>query len=92
MNCEPKKWQDMTPEEKGALLLARHEGRSIERYHHGEWTEISQPNFNIFWAYRVKPEPKVEVVEICHRQLEHYIRFNMIDGKPDCASIKMVPM
>jgi hypothetical protein len=31
----PKLWRDMTPEEKGALLLAAHEGKVIE--YDGAW-------------------------------------------------------
>jgi hypothetical protein len=56
-------WSEMTPKEKGALLLAHHEGKVIEYksvQYEGDWHES-----NPFWldhlAYRVKPEgPKVE--------------------------------
>lgn len=30
MTNEYKLWRDMTPEEKGALLLAKHEGKRIQ--------------------------------------------------------------
>jgi hypothetical protein len=99
----PKLWRDMTPEEKGVLLLAHHEGKAIEC-----WTENSPTwdKTNPQWidrvAYRVRPEPKVETVAIygapskhvqwCLEQCgldTHSITFDLIDGKPDVASIKM---
>lgn len=55
----PKLWRDMTPEEKGALLLAYHEGKVIEGRNEdwkvGVWT-IAKPNWNNHSAYRIKPE------------------------------------
>jgi hypothetical protein len=53
---EPKLWQDMTNEEKGALLLAYHEGKQIQMYFDAEreWEDVDSqwaPNR----AYRVKP-------------------------------------
>ncbi len=106
---KPKLWRDMTPEEKGALLLAYHEGKVIE------WTGYFGSEFNLdsirgtpVWsdthAYRIKPEPKVETVTLmtakvyawisepygrCGTQNTHRITFNLIDGEPDCTSIKM---
>lgn len=101
---EPKLWRDMTPEEKGALLLAMHEGKVIE------WTGYFGSEFNMdsirgtpVWsdthAYRIKPEPKVETVSLYSndcaygRLIEamrgHRITFDLIDGEPDCTSIKM---
>lgn len=57
----PKLWKDMTPEEKGALLLAQHEGRPIEYYNSkrlDKWCEVKGRSiFCDFGAYRVKPEP-----------------------------------
>lgn len=105
----PKLWRDMTPEEKGALLLAHHEGKVIE------WTGNFGSEFDMdsirgtpVWsathAYRIKPEPKVETVTLttakvygwvsepesgCSTQNTHRITFNLIDGEPDCTSIKM---
>lgn len=57
-------WAEMTPEEKGALLLAHHEGKEIEWATTDEW---SLCDFEVFlWGdefkYRIKPEPKVEEV------------------------------
>ena len=95
----PKLWRDMTAEEKGALLLAHHEGRDIEcRYaFNNGWCHDSKPVWADDAAYRVKPT--VDSVQCywngfnIHRannkDRTHRITFNLIDGKPDCASIKM---
>lgn len=60
-----KLWKDMTPEEKGALLLAYHEGKTIEWKWKGrvEWEEdVKGGRAGLSWEgecyYRVKPEPK----------------------------------
>lgn len=62
-----KTFGDMTPEEKGALLLAYHEGKTLEYKIHGdcEWRlTASRPAFADRSCYRVKPEPVVvEVVK-----------------------------
>lgn len=59
----PKLWRDMTPEEKGALLLAHHEGKVIENTLNGgkSWSR-GNPYWADGYAYRIKPEPKVETV------------------------------
>ena len=100
---KPKIWRDMTPEEKGALLLAAHEGKEVQ-CHYGVkgWCRRSFELFAVGNAYRIKPEPKVETVTITGGDGSgfgfyqnggvnntHRITFNLIDGKPDCASIKM---
>ena len=102
-----KLWKDMTPEEKGALLLAHHEGKIIQFWYSGMkgWTDNAghPPNWFKDTAYRVKPEPVVETVTLfgqagfcwafSHLQENdgdtHHITFDLIDGKPDCNSIKM---
>jgi hypothetical protein len=104
----PTLWCDMTPEEKGALLLAHHEGKEIELFNErGLCAWMSHIHPEEFWldeyAYRIKPEPKVEVVVLendrnggrsfyedsgTHKNT-HRITFNLIDGEPDCDSIKM---
>ena len=64
----PTLWKDMTPEEKGALLLAQHEGKTIEFYGLlDEW--VVDCNFNpkgcCNMAYRIAPhKPVVETVEV----------------------------
>lgn len=107
---KPKTWRDMTPEEKGALLLAAHEGKVIEgrneTWRDDVWITVHAPSWSNNSSYRVKPEPKVETVTqhwktnrkgefVPMNQFDkpydpsHRITFNLIDGKPDCASIKM---
>ena len=66
----PTLWRDMTPEEKGALLLAHHEGKAIEAWmYEDKWLAL-EPEWDEHNSYRIKPssdsyavlEPKVEVV------------------------------
>jgi hypothetical protein len=58
--AEPKKWQDMTPEEKGALLLAHHEGKEIQIWCVDEWVTSRDPAWAGHCTYRVEPpEPRV---------------------------------
>lgn len=100
----PKTWGEMTDAEKGALLLAHHEGDVIEygygggeflcaKSNDGKWVES--------YTYRIKPEPKRETVILGWSDElgvgngmadddTHRITFNTIDGKPDCGSVKMV--
>ena len=95
----PKIWRDMTSEEKGALLLAEHEGKVIEFWCDGEWYEI-EPIWIDTEAYRVRPEPKRETVTLYGEPAGPFgeakwtedticITFDLVDGEPDCASIKM---
>lgn len=105
----PMAWGEMTPEEKGALLLAHHEGKEIQFYTSAfAWAGLNRP-FKWFphRAYRVKPEPQRETVrllgygtfanvlredyitELDRCMAKYAITFDTIDGKPDCASIRM---
>lgn len=103
---EPKLWRDMTAEEKGALLLAAHEGKVIEYWKRGSGGWSNKPSvWSEHESYRIKPEPKVETVtqywktnakgefvtmaKEHHNTATHAVTFNLIDGKPDCASVKM---
>lgn len=108
---KPTLWRDMTPEQKGALLLAHHEGKKIEWKNPDpnsqlwdEWKPcLSAVGKHGHYAYRVKPpEPKrgTVVLHACKvdgwsavrstsRMDTHRITFDLIDGKPDCASIRM---
>ena len=100
-NPKPKLWRDMTPEEKGALLLTHHENfGSVEFWDEDEWKELHFLGWCDDIAYRIKPQPNVETVTLYGRPdvqwvLErckydtHCITFQTIDGKPDCTSIKM---
>lgn len=96
---EPKQWKHMTPEEKGALLLAAHEGKAIECSHDADrWVDID-PAWTGILYYRIKPEPVRETMTIYgagkkwrHVPVDkqtHRITFDTIDGEPDCASVKM---
>lgn len=101
---KPKTWGKMTPEEKGALLLARHEGKEIQvDLATDSWITVSEPTWHECYAYRVKPEPMRETVRLSGQVYldgqwafgtedkgdTHRITFDTIDGKPDCASIRM---
>lgn len=89
-----KIWRDMTPEEKGALLLAHHEGKVIEQFD-GEaafWGVSAPPEWIDSVAYRVKPEPMRErvIIRNFHEKARGFIiTFDVIDSVPDCDSIKM---
>jgi len=100
----PKLLRDMTDAEIGALVRANNEGKVIEGLWIDEetWTVLSEAHFhNMNMAYRVRPEPKRETVmlhgsvtdELWGRAQTGYdtyrITFDLIDGKPDCDSIKM---
>ena len=97
----PKLWRDMTAEEKGALLLAAHEGKVIEYWHNDQWTRCSKV-FSHFYVYRVKPDDVRETVTLYgptqnwsftgsgrNKGDTHRITFDTINGEPDPASIKM---
>lgn len=101
--AEPKLWRDLTPAEKGALLLAHHHGKSIEAWLYDDrWMPI-EPDWLEHNAYRVKPETKAETVTLYAGVYAgdwaaspakmspdtHRITFDLIDGKPDPSSIRM---
>ena len=100
----PKLWCDMTPEEKGALLLAHHEGKVIEcsMCRTSDWFVMGEPSWTSSNAYRIRPEPKRETVtKLMHckdgypfiadgmSNPTHRITFDLIDGRPDTGSIRM---
>lgn len=101
MTDNPKTWGEMTPEEKGALLLAHHEGKLIQVYRSLDeaWESIKSPNWSECHAYRVRPEPKRETVrilvseavlaEVRRSTAQYAITYDTIDGVPDCTSIRM---
>jgi hypothetical protein len=61
--CDPSDltWGDMTPEQQGALLLAHHQGKTIEikSFALGNWVPLHEPEWVSSAAYRVKPETVV---------------------------------
>jgi hypothetical protein len=88
----PKLWRDMTPEEKGALFLAHHEGEVIEVWL-GEWYFTRRPYWKDVDAYRIRPEPKRETVTLFACRIEtgdfHKVgEVEYINGKPDFTTIK----
>ena len=113
MTDTPTRWRDMTSEEKGALLLAHHEGKVIELFglaYPDMWHE-DYPCWEDDCAYRIKPEPTRETMtaKLCidahctsfHMRPDYCrgeygddnfyftLAFDIIDGKPDPASIKI---
>lgn len=97
---KPKEWRHMTDEEKGALLLAKHEGKEIQylRFDDKWVTSAAFPMGD--GTYRVRPEPEVEVIELYGNEDTsfyrgsscfdtHCITFNLVDGEIDCSSVKM---
>jgi hypothetical protein len=95
-----KTWGEMTDAEKGALLLAHHEGKVIEwnatSYITGEWTGWGGCDDDCLWdrdfAYRVRQEPKRETVALCWRkglEMGEIGTIDLVDGDPDCDSIRM---
>lgn len=105
MGTEMKTWGKMTDAEKGALLLAHHEGKEIECFSEslGNWITLSILVWYEDSIYRVKKVPikNMEVVYMyfedgCNQYIDvymsdptHKITFDTIDGVPDCSSIKM---
>ena len=91
----PKLWHDMTPEEKGALLLAAHEGRTVQLWHvRGGWVDSVEFGAVDFIAYRVKPDDVRETVTLFWKRSDtgynHEIgTIDLINGEPDPASIRM---
>jgi len=97
-------WGDMKPEEQGALLLAKHNGKNIELFCHDKWVNVDDPIFYSDDKYRVKPaEPVVVTHELFGQQKSfwrgpqaksdtHKMSYNTIDGVIDCASVKMLKL
>lgn len=74
----PKLWGKMTDEEKGALLLAHQEGKTIEFYSKVgyEWTEVvGQPAWCGQYAYRVKPEPDCKI-NLVHNGITYIVNLD----------------
>lgn len=87
-------WGELTPEQKGALLLAHQQGKAMEvKASVGKtWVTLAH---NPLWlnntCYRVKPDPVV--VNSCkHISIEGVIcklTYNKIDGVLDYSSAKL---
>lgn len=101
----PKPLKDMTDAEIGALVRAHKEGKVIQAVGGGrsEWIDCD-PQWRWDWAYRIRPETVREKVKVHwgkdwgftiggqSSRDTHRITFDLIDGKPDCASIRMEEM
>jgi len=65
-------WAELTPAEKGALLLAHHQGEVIEWSYKLPWkTMFNTKTGSIAWSgqcyYRIKPQPKIKTVTAYYR-------------------------
>ena len=63
----PKLLKDMTDAEIGALVRAKNEGKVIEfkdGFYRCPWTTAKTPTWLGHFAYRIRPEPKVETVTL----------------------------
>lgn len=103
-SSSPKTWKDLSDEEKGVLLLAYHDGKTIE--FQTAWSNSWYPAVSkgITWfddrAFRVKPEPVVEKVTMYTERYgkaaafgrsyhSHKITWDLVNGEIDCSSVKM---
>ena len=93
---------NLSPEEKGVLLLARHEGKEIEclQWSQNVWLVIADPQFDDRSAYRIAaPKPFVESLKMTSplhfkggrslNKKEYNITVQFTDGVPDVETIKM---
>jgi hypothetical protein len=95
-----KLWRDLTPEEKGALLLAYHEGKPLEMAHRFYMGWQDAPAKGLKWDdlvhYRIRPpEPErrtrlLYVAHDCPPYLKEIGDIDMVDGIPDAASVKII--
>lgn len=94
-------WKELSDLEKGTLILAHHNGEEIQSCatDKDKWTPEDYPGWYDEVTYRVKPKPKIETVKLfgSSRQFDqikamndrYVIKFDMVDGVPDCTSIEM---
>jgi hypothetical protein len=84
--CDPSDltWGDMTPEQQGALLLANHQGKTIEVKSHvlGNWIPLHEPAWISDAAYRTKPEPDV---------VHHKMHSGLYNGHLTCFTLCKYP-
>ena len=89
VESRPKKWGEMTPEEKGVLLLAHHECKPIQVSSCGAKYFTLKPSWHDDQYYRVKPEPDVMEESVYDLSGDYKITYNVVDGEVDCDSVKM---
>lgn len=87
-------WRDMTPEQKGAILLAFHEGKTIEVHdfaggtHEPRWCKSYAPGRYGHLVYRIKPpEPERKSPMQGSRRVVLRIDMDMPDGLPDIVIV-----
>ena len=100
MTDTPKLWRDMTDAEKCELLLAFHQGETIQYFRNTtrDWDTAKHPAWSDHNAYRKVPEFKRETVAVAiwlspygkvfslseAGEANISITFDLIDGEPDC--------
>jgi len=96
MTDDVRPWEDITDEEKGALLLALYEGKVIEAIDPTDPDDIWEECYNFldYYAYRVKPETVREIVTLMIDDggmagPKPIGTIQTKNGKPDCSTIKM---
>ena len=92
--AEPVLFKDMTDAEKGALLLAKHDGKDIQKWGDKDGWQKCDPAFMPNNAYRVAPpEPKIEHVRdpswLGYQKVTAC--YTTIDGVVDLASYRLEP-
>jgi hypothetical protein len=92
---EYKTFGEMTDEEKGALLLAQYEGKTIEYCDmFNNWGSRRETKAGLVptGTYRVRVEP---VITTASRYLDsvggerYSVSYTLVDGVPDCSTVTM---
>lgn len=101
---DPITFENLSDAEKGALLLAEHNGEIVQIYserHKEGWTKKSNRfMFNNHHQYRIKPAPKKTTIYFrkmeCgvwtatgYKFAEYTLTFDEVDGVPITSSVKM---
>lgn len=88
-NDNSKPWINLTNEEKGALLLANHQGETIQILNDIVWEDIfGAPLWTDNKCFRVKPEPVVMTRSLFFGDSIHVVAtVNTVDGKLDKSSL-----
>lgn len=92
-NPTPKTWGEMTDAEKGALLLAAYEGKSVWYFNGSHWYDKPvHSNWYDHICYEVKPEPNRKK---CHHCVFAYgerreTEFDVVDGKVDWDTFRII--
>jgi hypothetical protein len=85
----PRTFWELSDEEKGALLLAAHEGKPIQYYCFDKWFDTDVPDFHNDTQYRITPNKVLEAREEKDR-LESLVRNleeSLADTKDDLKDV-----